>query len=221
MTLISRLRIPAATLFLLVWTAAWPAHATVPLENVAARPHGASPSVTLEQIRASITRAASERGWSLVESAPERVRVSIVVRDRHEATVDVRFDAETFSIGYVDSINLDYSSTGVPPEKRSQKSTLRRLTTEQTFDLGPRIHPNYNKWVARLADQIERRIAEARPIVPAASTPGTSETAGSTTQTAEPPVLVADELEKLDALRERGVLTEAEFQAQKAKLLGR
>jgi uncharacterized membrane protein YdbT with pleckstrin-like domain len=32
---------------------------------------------------------------------------------------------------------------------------------------------------------------------------------------------VAEELERLDALRQRGVLSEAEFQAQKAELLGR
>ena len=33
------------------------------------------------------------------------------------------------------------------------------------------------------------------------------------------PVMIADELEKLDALRQRGVLTQQEFDAQKAKLL--
>jgi hypothetical protein len=32
---------------------------------------------------------------------------------------------------------------------------------------------------------------------------------------------VADEIAKLAALRDKGLLTEAEFQAQKAKLLGR
>jgi len=31
--------------------------------------------------------------------------------------------------------------------------------------------------------------------------------------------MIADELEKLDALRQRGVLTQQEFDAQKAKLL--
>jgi hypothetical protein len=33
------------------------------------------------------------------------------------------------------------------------------------------------------------------------------------------PILIADELEKLDALREGGVLTQEEFDKQKAKLL--
>jgi len=37
----------------------------------------------------------------------------------------------------------------------------------------------------------------------------------------QPAVSVADELEKLAALRKQGVLTEAEFLAQKAKLLAR
>jgi hypothetical protein len=35
------------------------------------------------------------------------------------------------------------------------------------------------------------------------------------------PIMIADELEKLDALRERGVLTQEEFDRQKAKLLAR
>lgn len=36
---------------------------------------------------------------------------------------------------------------------------------------------------------------------------------------AHSPLLIADELEKLDALRERGILTQDEFERQKAKLL--
>ena len=34
-------------------------------------------------------------------------------------------------------------------------------------------------------------------------------------------ILIADELEKLDALRDKGILTDEEFDRQKAKLLAR
>jgi len=205
-----------ATFLAALWIAA-PAFATVPLENIGPRTHRAPAGATLDDIRDSIVQGAGELGWDLRESEPDRVRVSIVVQSRHEATVDIRFDADTFAIDYVVSMNLDYTETGIGAAKRSQKSNLRRLTTEQTFDLGPRIHEDYNQWVRTLANRVEQRIAQ-RPPDPRRPPAEVTEPA---TPNAEPPVLVADELEKLDGLRRRGVLTEAEFQAQKAKLLSR
>lgn len=73
---------------------------------------------------------------------------------------------------------------------------------------GPRIHPNYNVWVRQLADQVAGRTA----VILEANRGQESE--GSVS-------LIADELEKIDRLRQRGVLTQDEFDEQKKKLLAR
>lgn len=202
---------------------AMPSRAAVPLEDIAPRAHRAPAGATLDDIRASIIRGASEAGWALEASSLETVRVSIQGEAEQRATVDIRFDDETFAIRYVDSVDLDYSETGVAGPRRSQKSTLRRLSTEQTMQLGPKIDARYNEWIATLADRVARRIAAplpSRPLAPArASSPAPA--TGPAAGTEATPTMIADELEKLDALRRRGVLTEAEFQAQKAKLLAR
>ena len=72
---------------------------------------------------------------------------------------------------------------------------------------GPLIHPNYNVWVRGLAKAIEVR-AENPPRAVA-----------SDEASARQRLFIADEIDKLDALRERGVLTQQEFDQQKMKLL--
>ena len=72
---------------------------------------------------------------------------------------------------------------------------------------GPVIHPNYNIWVATLAEQIRQSMRFP---------PGAKESQAASTENAP---LVADELEKLDALRQKGILTDEEFDLLKAKIL--
>jgi hypothetical protein len=59
---------------------------------------------------------------------------------------------------------------------------------------------------------------KARKILPSPPAGVEKETAESGTE--NPPLSVADELEKLASLRDRGILTQREFETQKAKLLG-
>ncbi len=178
------------------------------LENIAPRPHDAPQGATLDSIAQSILQAASETGWLLVEESPGEIQVLLNVRNRHEATVSIKYDVATFAIDYVSSLNLDYAPEGPARPRRMTKAGNRRVYSRQA---GPRIHGNYNKWVKELATQIARRIA--RPIATPAGY--------SATRRAAPPVMVADELEKLHRLFKQGVLTRDEFEAQKKKLLSR
>lgn len=171
--------------------------ATEMIVNFAPHPHGAPDSSTLEAIGDSIAEGALEAGWYVVERAPGDISLSITVRGKHKATVRVEFDEERVSLRYEDSVNLDYSPDGF----------TRRIGHHEYHVEGPRIHRNYNVWVTKLANRIDFRIAH--PLVHPER--GTS---------ANPP-LIADELEKLDKLRQRGVLTDAEFEHQKMKLLNR
>lgn len=112
----------------------------------------------------------------------------------HEATVIIRFDESNFWIDYQDSVNLDYNQNG-----------LRKTRTRREIK-GPRIHRNYNLWVERLA----KRIAIQTKTPPKADLIDRAQPGNL--------IFIADELEKLDALRERGVLSQKEFDQQKAKL---
>jgi hypothetical protein len=165
------------------------------LENIARHPHGAPEGSSLESIRNSIIQGATEAGWHMVSTAPGEVTVSILVRAKHEATVAIRFDERTFQIDYVDSTNLDYRPDGL----------TRTVGKERKHLPGPRIHKNYNKWVHSLAKRVEMRIAQPLPSLATDPRPG--------------PPLIADELEKLDALRRKGILSDEEFETQKKKLL--
>jgi hypothetical protein len=72
---------------------------------------------------------------------------------------------------------------------------------------GPVIHKNYNVWV----DQLSKRIKIHTKDPPKAEK--------TETTSRKDPVFIADELGKLVILRQKGVLSQEEFDQQKAKLL--
>ncbi len=188
-----------------VWTAAVlfiqplaPAIATAArssktIENISPRLHLAPVGTSVEQRVAAITAAAQDKGWRVVDEAPGIVTV-ILLRRSHEAVVTIGYDKLNFWIDYKDSVNLNYNPKDLI---RKHRGKSRVVTT------GPRIHPNYNIWVAALADQIVLRMQD--PPEPSYA----------------PPLLIADELGKLDKLRQSGALTQEEFDQQKARLLAR
>jgi hypothetical protein len=168
--------------------------ASVTIRNTPPTRHFAPPETPLVDLAAAIRRAAIEQGWQIVAEAPGAMRASLHVRS-HEAVVTIGFDETNFWIDYDYSINLDYNP-----------NTLRK-TRNRGEVKGPRIHRNYNIWV----DQLTKKIAIYAKVPPKATL---TEPAPS-----KNPILIADELEKLDALRQRGVLSQEEFDQQKAKLL--
>ena len=87
-------------------------------------------------------------------------------------------------------------------------SALRAMRNRRGIK-GPRIHSNYNIWI----DQLAKRIAIHTKVPPKSNLTDTAPSRNF--------ILIADELEKLDALRERGVLSQEEFEQQKIRLLAR
>jgi hypothetical protein len=168
--------------------------AAASIRNIPPTPHLAPIGTTPDDLKASIRFAVNEQGWNIISESPGVLRVSLRVRT-HFAVVEIGFDSANYWIKYVDSTNLDYNPRGV-------KATKTRRAVQ-----GPRIHRNYNKWVEQLATNIAIRTADSSKLkIPRTNPPAN-------------PLLIADELGKLDSLRERGVLTQAEFDRQKAKLL--
>ena len=103
---------------------------TAPIYNVEAQPIAVSASTyTVEDVRNAVIRAGSRRGWTF-QDAGEGKLVGMIALRKHRATIDVRYDRETFDITYRDSEDLNYSEgQGV-------------------------IHTNYNSWVQNLARDI-------------------------------------------------------------------
>lgn len=95
-------------------------------------------NLTLEQYKNAIIRAGTRRNWQFEELAPGHLLGKVNVRNKHFATVDVTFDTEAFSINYKSSQNLNYDA--------GTKS----------------IHPNYNKWVQNLQNDIQKEVTIAK-----------------------------------------------------------
>ncbi len=185
---------PAVLFFLLLEpTIATAAQLSKTIENIPPRPHLAPVGTSPDWLVATITAAAEYQGWRVIGEAPGVV-TAILMRRTHEAVVTIGYDELNFWIDYKDSKNLNYN----PKDRMRQVRDKRHIVSK-----GPRIHPNYNRWVAELADQI--RLQMQNP-------PKRSNAS---------PLLIADELDRLDKLRQRGVLTQGEFDQQKAKLLTR
>jgi len=166
---------------------------TATIQNIPPTPHHAPSGTELVDLAEGIKRAARQKGWLILGESPESMTARLVIRS-HTAIVVIGYDESSYQIDYLDSVNLGYSPNDL---RRHRQKTV----------VGPRIHGNYNVWVKALARQIAIDLRNP-PKATAAQKEATST-----------PVMIADELEKLDALRQRGVLTQQEFDAQKAKLL--
>ena len=103
-----------------------------------AQPATNTASLSLDEYKKAIIRAGSFRGWTFEDVAPGHMIGKVNVRNKHFATVDVTFDTEQFSINYKSSQNLNYNAD----------------TKE--------IHPNYNKWVQNLRNDIQQEVTRLK-----------------------------------------------------------
>jgi hypothetical protein len=197
----SRSRITTPMLFLMLsFVCAQGAGASQAIRNVPPTPHYAPAHTPAADVGAAIKLAAEDQGWEIAHEEPGVLQVLLQIR-RHTSMVTIRYDETNYSIDYKDSINLNYNPNDSVKYRAGNSYNRKRSAVVK----GPRIHRNYNIWVDRLKRRIEYRAKKPPKAKPMKKT--------------EIPVFVADELEKLAALLKQGVLTQDEFDAQKAKLL--
>lgn len=101
-----------------------------PVYDVARASYNSTDPLTQEEATEAIFNAGSKLGWSMTEVQPGLIRGDINVRNKHQATVDITYDGEGYSIVYAGSENLKYD-----PDDGT-------------------IHKNYNSWVQNLERQI-------------------------------------------------------------------
>jgi hypothetical protein len=108
-----------------------------PMENIVDAPTEAKADTSLEAVTQVIEHAGVDRGWRMTLQEPGLIRGHLVVGGgKHKVDVDIAYTKETFSITYVDSVNMNYS-----------------LRSD-----GPYIHPKYNRWVEILKQDIQKDI---------------------------------------------------------------
>ena len=104
---------------------------TRPIYNVASRNFVDTAPLTAR--RNQIMRAGAGLGWDMEPVSPGLIRATLHLRT-HVAVTEIAYTADSFSIRYVDSTNLQYDGTS--------------------------IHKNYNGWIQNL----ERAITQQPPV---------------------------------------------------------
>jgi hypothetical protein len=108
---------------------------TAPIYNVIDHPisHESGTSLTMKQISEAIFKAGSKMGWTMVHTSPDRIRATHI-KKQYKAVIDINFDKKYYSIDYAHSTNLGYD--------------------------GINIHRNYNNWIVRLSNEINRKLID-------------------------------------------------------------
>ncbi len=96
---------------------------------------GVPPGLSTSLVGDVIEQVASRRGWTTQRDNAGHITASIKVRNKHSATVDIVYDAESFRITYRNSKNLLYGNG--------------------------KIHRNYNGWITRLEGDIRTELSQA------------------------------------------------------------
>jgi hypothetical protein len=117
------------------------AHAArvVPIINYESVPVPIVPGkqITVDDVREAIVAAAKQRQWSVSERPNNVIHAAYSARGgKHVAVVEVRFTDKSYSIKYLDSVNLMYSEEGGQPV----------------------IHKAYNAWVSELRGAIDLQL---------------------------------------------------------------
>jgi len=87
-----------------------------------------------DDVKNAIVRAGASLGWAMQEKKPGYMTGTLTLR-KHIAVVDIKYDAQKYSIIYKDSSNLKYDGTN--------------------------IHSNYNGWIQRLNQSIQAQLGAA------------------------------------------------------------
>lgn len=93
---------------------------------------GSGKPLTKQEFKQAISVAGAAKTWTVQEQADGSFLATLVVRNKHTVATRIVYSSETYSITYVDSINMNFG--------QAQGVTV--------------IHPNYNSWVSNLIQEI-------------------------------------------------------------------
>lgn len=94
---------------------------------------------TAASVKRAILAGAAAKNWTVVEQANGKLQASLKVRNKHTIIVTIGYNAQSYSITYQDSIDMNYGQR----------------------DGKPVIHPFYNNWVSELKESIGAEMIKA------------------------------------------------------------
>lgn len=111
---------------------------TAPLTNIENMPvvTGSDKAPSADQVRQAIVYAVNSAKWTATPAQDGKMIASIEVRNKHTLTVEIAYNATSYSIRYKDSINLNHGF-------------------EEDVEV---IHPNANKWMVNLKEAIRNEL---------------------------------------------------------------
>lgn len=128
-----RFHVTAATL---VVAAALAGCTSAPIMNVEEAPVATASGKTLsaQDVRGAIVRAGASLGWQMRDEGPNKIVGTLSLRT-HTAVVDIPYNAQSYSIRYRSSVNLQ--------------------------EANGQIHKNYNGWIQNLTRTINAQLSAA------------------------------------------------------------
>lgn len=156
-----------AMLFTLLVGAAFPlssnARESVPIVNydripVATRSANAP---QIDQVKEAILSAAKTKEWMIGYQPDGKLLLTLKVRNKHTVVVEIAYAADSYSLQYRDSINMNFSKT--PPYRETNRGGnaggyYSPSNVDSERDQKPVIHPAYNTWVAELVKAIQMEL---------------------------------------------------------------
>ncbi len=155
-------------------------------------------ALSMQEVKAAILRSkgAPRVFYYMEDVEPGLIRCELNFKTEHKAWVDIPYTAERYSILYKDSENLRYQ----PPSKPDPDNISGYADKLET------ISGHYNNWIQALNASIQQELRNQHQLRKIPSDP---EVAGD----------AQDRLRKLETLRGSNLISEKEFQAQRARIL--
>lgn len=150
--LITSLAVTATALFGTTAQAARPPVPIVPHDDIPIVTSSGKPP-SMDDIRGAITRGAVVHDWTVKPGQPGELIGLLNVRNKHLASVSIKYSETAYSVTYRDSTNLEYRLSGpnAAPTRRDDFDSALPPNT-------PMIHPNYNRWVETLIRDINMEL---------------------------------------------------------------
>ncbi|HZX32584.1 MAG TPA: hypothetical protein VFF03_14620 [Rhodocyclaceae bacterium] len=117
---------------------------------------GSGKPATADQVRDAIITAAGLRNWEVTRNATQNsLTATLNVKGRHSVAVAIPYSAETFSVKYLNSVNMNYRLSEEKSAETSSDLTKVNAPAAAIKPGTPLIHPSYNRWVQDLMRGIQ------------------------------------------------------------------
>jgi hypothetical protein len=131
--------------------------------------------LSTEQVKRAFVAAGVVAGWDIVAKSDGLLEATFRKGDKHTVVVTIRYDATSYSIRYVSSVNLKYADSMPQGYERSGSYAGKTLastaaeTQDKLFAGRPEepyerpdpkavIHPFYERWLHELLDNVRGQL---------------------------------------------------------------